>query len=79
MLEAADRVVVLERGAVVEMGTPAELRSRRGPYSHLLQRSTGVGRPETLGMDCGERQPAPAPVGGQEEGAAPIGTETCTK
>ncbi|KAM6188441.1 antigen peptide transporter 2 [Sarcoramphus papa] len=79
MLEAADRVVVLERGAVVETGTPAELRSRRGPYSHLLQRSTGVGRPETLGMDCGERQPAPAPVGGQEEGAAPIGTETCTK
>ncbi|NXC78693.1 TAP2 protein, partial [Anhinga anhinga] len=38
MLEAADRVVVLERGAVVEMGTPAELRSRCGPYSRLLQR-----------------------------------------
>ncbi|NXT59565.1 TAP2 protein, partial [Pluvianellus socialis] len=38
MLEAADRVVVLERGAVVEMGTPAQLRCRRGPYSSLLQR-----------------------------------------
>ncbi|NXS40735.1 TAP2 protein, partial [Balaeniceps rex] len=38
MLEAADRVVVLERGAVVETGTPTELRSRRGPYSRLLQR-----------------------------------------
>ncbi|NXS69131.1 TAP2 protein, partial [Pandion haliaetus] len=37
MLEAADRIVVLERGAVVETGTPAELRSRCGPYSHLLQ------------------------------------------
>ncbi|NWI24084.1 TAP2 protein, partial [Sula dactylatra] len=37
MLEAADRVVVLERGAVVETGTPAELRSRCGPYSRLLQ------------------------------------------
>ncbi|NXX63720.1 TAP2 protein, partial [Scopus umbretta] len=38
MLEAADRVVVLERGAVVETGTPTELRSRCGPYSCLLQR-----------------------------------------
>ncbi|NXL10121.1 TAP2 protein, partial [Mesembrinibis cayennensis] len=38
MLEVADRVVVLERGAVVEMGTPAELRSRCGAYSRLLQR-----------------------------------------
>ncbi|NXK01247.1 TAP2 protein, partial [Corythaixoides concolor] len=38
MLEAADRVVVLERGAVVEAGTPAELRGRRGHYSRLLQR-----------------------------------------
>ncbi|KAK1207980.1 TAP2 protein, partial [Pygoscelis papua] len=38
MLKAADCVVVLERGTVVETGTPAELRSRRGPYSHLLQR-----------------------------------------
>ncbi|KAM6106917.1 antigen peptide transporter 2 [Phoenicopterus ruber ruber] len=55
MLEAADRVVVLERGAVVEMGTPTELRSRRGPYSRLLQHSPGAGQPETLGMGCGER------------------------
>ncbi|NWU48304.1 TAP2 protein, partial [Dromas ardeola] len=38
MLEAADRVVVLERGAVVETGTPAQLRSCHGPYSRLLQR-----------------------------------------
>ncbi|NWX05787.1 TAP2 protein, partial [Caloenas nicobarica] len=37
MLEAADRVVVLDRGAVVEVGPPAELRGRRGPYSRLLQ------------------------------------------
>ncbi|NXO53036.1 TAP2 protein, partial [Aramus guarauna] len=37
MLELADRVVVLERGTVVEMGTPAELRSRHGLYSRLLQ------------------------------------------
>nr|AJG01879.1 TAP2 [Nipponia nippon] len=79
MLEAADRVVVLEGGAVVEMGTPAELRSRRGPYSRLLQRSPSAGRPETPGVGYGERQLAPAPGAGQEEGAAPIGTEICTK
>ncbi|KAF1544105.1 Antigen peptide transporter 2, partial [Eudyptula albosignata] len=36
MLKAADCVVVLERGTVVETGTPAELQSCRGPYSHLL-------------------------------------------
>ncbi|XP_042649952.1 antigen peptide transporter 2 [Tyto alba] len=58
MLEAADRVIILERGAVVAMGTPAELRGRRGPYSRLLQRSPGVGQPETPGVGCGERQPA---------------------
>nr|BAG69329.1 transporter associated with antigen processing 2 [Gallus gallus]BAJ53025.1 transporter associated with antigen processing 2 [Gallus gallus] len=37
MLEKADRVVVLEHGTVAEMGTPAELRTRGGPYSRLLQ------------------------------------------
>ncbi|KAM9592027.1 antigen peptide transporter 2 isoform 1-T3 [Morphnus guianensis] len=51
MLEAADRVVVLERGAVVETGTPTELRSRCGPYSLLLQRGPGAGTPETPGTD----------------------------
>ncbi|XP_075346708.1 antigen peptide transporter 2 isoform X2 [Mycteria americana] len=54
MLEAADRVVVLERGTVVEMGTPAELRSCRGPYSRLLQRSPGTGQPENPGVGYGE-------------------------
>ncbi|XP_068265747.1 antigen peptide transporter 2 [Nyctibius grandis] len=66
LLEAADRVVVLERGSVVETGTPAQLRSRCGPYSCLLQRSPGAGRPGTPGMGCGEQQPAPAPVTEQE-------------
>lgn len=37
MLEKADRIVVLEHGTVAEMGTPAELRTRGGPYSRLLQ------------------------------------------
>ncbi|NXO98724.1 TAP2 protein, partial [Certhia brachydactyla] len=36
VLDAADRLVVLEHGAVVETGTPAELRGRCGAYSRLL-------------------------------------------
>ncbi|NXM90087.1 TAP2 protein, partial [Oenanthe oenanthe] len=36
VLDAADRLVVLEHGAVVESGTPAELRQRCGAYSRLL-------------------------------------------
>ncbi|NWV72585.1 TAP2 protein, partial [Dasyornis broadbenti] len=36
VLEAADRLVVLERGAVAEAGKPAELRERCGAYSRLL-------------------------------------------
>ncbi|XP_068856001.1 antigen peptide transporter 2-like isoform X2 [Aphelocoma coerulescens] len=36
VLDAADRLVVLERGAVVETGTPAELRECCGAYSCLL-------------------------------------------
>lgn len=34
--ELCDRVVVLERGEVVEEGPPAELARRRGRYAHLL-------------------------------------------
>nr|ADU25486.1 transporter associated with antigen processing 2 [Chroicocephalus scopulinus] len=73
MLKAANRLVVLERGAVVETGTPAQLRSRHGPYSRLLQRSPGAGQPETPGMGCGEQGPTPAPAD------APGGREICTK
>ncbi|XP_048149377.1 antigen peptide transporter 2-like isoform X4 [Corvus hawaiiensis] len=36
VLDAADRLVVLERGAVVETGTPAELQECCGAYSRLL-------------------------------------------
>ncbi|XP_067169755.1 antigen peptide transporter 2 [Apteryx mantelli] len=38
MVESADRIVVLERGAVAETGTHAELLARGGPYSRLVQR-----------------------------------------
>ncbi|NXG13968.1 TAP2 protein, partial [Grallaria varia] len=37
VLDAADWLVVLERGVVAEAGTPAELRERHGAYSRLLQ------------------------------------------
>ncbi|XP_063275569.1 antigen peptide transporter 2-like isoform X1 [Prinia subflava] len=46
VLEAADRLVVLERGAVVETGTPAELRERRGTYSRLVHGGDWAGGPE---------------------------------
>ncbi|NWW28986.1 TAP2 protein, partial [Falcunculus frontatus] len=36
VLDAADRLVVLEHGAVVETGMPAELREHCGAYSRLL-------------------------------------------
>ncbi|XP_056366096.1 LOW QUALITY PROTEIN: antigen peptide transporter 2-like [Oenanthe melanoleuca] len=54
VLDAADRLVVLESGAVVESGTPAELRQRCGAYSRLL-----------LGGGSAE-----APSMGSEKGAA---------
>ncbi|KAM6396176.1 antigen peptide transporter 2 [Rhynochetos jubatus] len=79
MMEAVDRVVVLERGAVVDTGTPAELRSRCGHYRHLLQRSPSAGRSESPGMGYREQQLSPCPGAGQEERAAAGGTETCTK
>ncbi|NXC26097.1 TAP2 protein, partial [Campylorhamphus procurvoides] len=37
VLDAADWLVVLERGAVAEVGTPEELREQRGAYSRLLR------------------------------------------
>ncbi|NXD31357.1 TAP2 protein, partial [Spelaeornis formosus] len=36
VLDAADRIVVLEHGAVAETGTPVELREHCGAYSRLL-------------------------------------------
>ncbi|XP_062368186.1 antigen peptide transporter 2-like [Cinclus cinclus] len=50
VLDAADRLVVLEHGAVVETGTPAELRERCGAYSRLLLGGGSTGGPETPRM-----------------------------
>jgi NHLM bacteriocin system ABC transporter peptidase/ATP-binding protein len=35
-LRDCDRVVVMERGSIVEMGTPAELAARRGAFARLM-------------------------------------------
>jgi ATP-binding cassette subfamily B protein len=35
---AADQIIVLEEGALVEIGTHAELLQRGGVYAHLLHR-----------------------------------------
>ncbi len=45
-LDAFDRIVVLDRGCVVEDGPPAELRARRGLYSAMYRRQVdSVARP----------------------------------
>ncbi|XP_062456848.1 antigen peptide transporter 2 [Rhea pennata] len=41
----ADRLVVLEAGAVAEAGTHAQLLARHGPYSRLLQRCPDTREP----------------------------------
>ena len=37
LAEQADRVAVLDRGRIVEIGPPDDLRRRSGPYARLLQ------------------------------------------
>ncbi|MGF7124658.1 ABC transporter ATP-binding protein [Rhodococcus sp. BE178] len=46
---AADRVVVLEHGRIVEQGTPAELVSAGGRYAQLWAAWEGAGSGEQLG------------------------------
>ncbi|XP_054133448.1 antigen peptide transporter 2-like [Melozone crissalis] len=50
VLDGADCLVLLERRAVMETGTPAELRERRGAYSRLLVGGGSTGQPEGPGM-----------------------------
>jgi ABC-type multidrug transport system fused ATPase/permease subunit len=35
-VQSADRIMVIDRGAIVEMGTHAELLERAGLYAHLV-------------------------------------------
>lgn len=50
VLDAADRLVVLEHGAVVETGTPADLQERCGAYSRLRLGGGRTGEPEAPSM-----------------------------
>jgi ATP-binding cassette subfamily B protein len=40
VLEACDRVLVLDAGRVVDAGTPGELRERPGPYRDAVDASS---------------------------------------
>jgi subfamily B ATP-binding cassette protein MsbA len=41
-IEHADRVIVMERGRIVEEGSPAELLARGGAYTRLHHRGEWV-------------------------------------
>jgi subfamily B ATP-binding cassette protein MsbA len=49
-IEHADRVIVMERGRIVEQGAPAELRARGGAYTRLHHRGEWA-TPETNSDD----------------------------
>ena len=44
-IDRADRVVVMNQGMVVEMGTPAELLAKDGAYAHMVKLQTGTVAP----------------------------------
>lgn len=65
-LEVADRIVVLERGRVVDVGTPRELRGRAGLYRRLWEIQGEVEREALAGL-VGDPEPSSAsPVRGED-------------
>ncbi len=43
-VDRTDRIVVMQDGAIVEEGTPAELLAKGGAYARMVRLQTGVGR-----------------------------------
>ena len=52
-LQVADRIVVLDRGRVVDVGTPQELRDREGLYARLWEIQGEVEREALAGIEGG--------------------------
>ncbi|MFB7609764.1 ABC transporter ATP-binding protein [Streptomyces gardneri] len=63
-LELADRVAILDRGRVVDIGTPDELRERSALYRSLLSPDE---QPGELGVDEASAAEPPRPRGVTEE------------
>lgn len=63
-LTLADRVVVLERGRVVDQGTPEELRARPGLFQRLWAVHAEVEREAELGLASGHRALGAPPEAG---------------
>jgi ATP-binding cassette subfamily B protein/subfamily B ATP-binding cassette protein MsbA len=50
-IKKADRIIVLERGRIMEMGTHDELLSKGGIYKKLYDLSISEGRKEAIGIN----------------------------
>ncbi|RPE33026.1 ATP-binding cassette domain-containing protein [Kitasatospora cineracea] len=80
-IQAADRVVVIREGRIVQQGPPTELAEQDGPYRDLLRESapaepTGPAANGTTAADAG-REPAAAGASGASETAAPAAGTSC--
>src|SRR3546814_4861667 len=59
-VQRADRIVVLENGRIVEIGTPAELARSGGLYARLASLQDRTGTRMTFTHQCATRMPSSA-------------------